>query len=70
MSPEVAAIYAATNAEAARVMAMQAANMAKMMEAMAIATGSAPQELPYNENSYWVAAANLDNLAMQARNAR
>ena len=70
MSPEVAAIYAATNAEAARVMAMQAANMAKMMEAMAIATGSAPQELPYNENSYLVAAANLDNLAMQARNAR
>ena len=70
MSPEVAAIYAATNAEAARVMAMQAANMAKMMEAMAIATGSAPQELPYNENSYRVAAANLDNLAMQARNAR
>ena len=70
MSPEVASIYAATNAEAARVMAMQAANMAHMMETMAKMHGTEPSKLPYDEQMYLVAAANLDNLAIEARNAR
>ena len=68
MSPEAIAIYANTNAEIARVLAMQAANVECMMRALANMNGSQPLKMPYNENCFWAAAANLDSLACEAKN--